>query len=176
MSTLPQRLLAEGLGTALLLACVVGSGVMGVALADGNDAVALLAHAGATAGMLYVLITVLGPISGAHFNPAVTLAMALRGELPLRDVSPFNALLARLQRRAAAIAHADAPGSAQRQRWLEFDEIGRLGRVALARAADDQCHRQHCGHHPTHSASSHHDTAGAGTESSFSCSSCRNGC
>ena len=89
MSLLPQRLLAESLGTALLLATVVGSGVMGLALADGNDALALLANAGATAGMLYVLITILGPISGAHFNPAVTLAMALRGELPLRDAAAY---------------------------------------------------------------------------------------
>jgi glycerol uptake facilitator-like aquaporin len=89
VSLLPQRLLAESLGTALLLATVVGSGVMGVALADGNDAVALLANAGATAGMLYVLITILGPISGAHFNPAVTLAMALRGELPVRDAAAY---------------------------------------------------------------------------------------
>lgn len=89
MSLLPQRLLAESLGTALLLATVVGSGVMGVALADGNDAVALLANAGATAGMLYVLITILGPISGAHFNPAVTLAMAIRGELPVRDAAAY---------------------------------------------------------------------------------------
>ena len=85
MSALPRRLLAEGLGTILLLATVVGSGVMGVALADGNDAVALLANAGATAGMLYVLITVLGPLSGAQFNPAVSLAMALRGEQSARD-------------------------------------------------------------------------------------------
>lgn len=80
MSTLPRRLVAEFLGTALLLACVVGSGIMGVRLADGNDAVALLANAGATAGALYVLIVLFGPISGAHFNPAVTLAMRLRGE------------------------------------------------------------------------------------------------
>ena len=58
-----------------------GSGIMGVALSRGNDGVALLANAGATAGVLYVLIVVLGPISGAHFNPAVTLAMRLRGEL-----------------------------------------------------------------------------------------------
>jgi glycerol uptake facilitator-like aquaporin len=81
MIALPRRLLAEALGTLLLLATVVGSGIMGVALADGNDGIALLANAGATAGVLYVLIAVLGPISGAHFNPAVTLAMRLRGEL-----------------------------------------------------------------------------------------------
>lgn len=78
--SLPRRLLAEFLGTCALLATVVGSGIMGVALSDGNDGLALLANAAATAGVLYVLITGLGPISGAHFNPAVTLAMRLRGE------------------------------------------------------------------------------------------------
>jgi len=78
---LARKLLAEFLGTTLLLATVVGSGVMGVALSNGNDAIALLANAGATAGILYVLIATLGPISGAHFNPAVTLAMRLRGDL-----------------------------------------------------------------------------------------------
>ena len=77
---LSRKLLAEFLGTALLLACVVGSGIMGVKLSQGNDAVALLANAGATAGVLYVLIILFGPISGAHFNPAVTLVMRLRGE------------------------------------------------------------------------------------------------
>lgn len=81
---LARRLLAEGLGTAALLAGVVGSGIMGVRLSAGNDAVALLANAGATAGLLYVLIVALGPISGAHFNPAVSLAMRLRGELDTR--------------------------------------------------------------------------------------------
>ena len=81
---LARRLLAEGLGTAALLACVVGSGIMGVRLSAGNDAIALLANAGATAGLLYVLIVALGPISGAHFNPAVSLAMRLRGELDTR--------------------------------------------------------------------------------------------
>ncbi|MDW8311837.1 MAG: aquaporin, partial [Burkholderiales bacterium] len=77
-----QRLTAEALGTALLLATVVGSGIMAERLAAGNEAVALLANALATGGTLYVLITILGPISGAHFNPAVSLAMALRGEMP----------------------------------------------------------------------------------------------
>jgi len=78
---LARQLLAEFIGTALLLATVVGSGVMGVALASGNDGIALLANAAATAGVLYVLIATLGPISGAHFNPAVTLALRLRGEI-----------------------------------------------------------------------------------------------
>lgn len=78
---LHRRLLAEALGTALLLATVVGSGIMGTTLSGGNDGIALLANAAATAGMLYVLIVTLGPISGAHFNPAVTVAMRLRGEM-----------------------------------------------------------------------------------------------
>jgi glycerol uptake facilitator-like aquaporin len=87
--TVPTRLLAEGLGTALLLATVVGSGVMGVALAQGNDAIALLANAAATAGILYVLIALLAPVSGAHFNPAVTLAMRMRGELSTREAIAY---------------------------------------------------------------------------------------
>jgi glycerol uptake facilitator-like aquaporin len=86
---LARRLLAEALGTALLLATVVGSGVMGAALAQGNGAVALLANAAATAAALYVLIVVLGPLSGAHFNPAVTLALRLRGEIGARDAAAY---------------------------------------------------------------------------------------
>jgi len=77
-----RRLLGEMLGTALLLAVVIGSGVMAERLSGGNVAVALLANTLATVGGLYVLIEVFGPVSGAHFNPAVSLAMALRGELP----------------------------------------------------------------------------------------------
>ncbi|MEL6807929.1 MAG: aquaporin [Pseudomonadota bacterium] len=76
-----QQLIAEGVGTAMLLISVIGSGIMGAALADGNDAIALLANAIATGCMLYVIITVLGPVSGAHFNPAVTLAFYLRGDI-----------------------------------------------------------------------------------------------
>lgn len=89
MIPLSRKLLAEFLGTALLLATVVGSGIMGVALANGNDAVALLANAAATAGALYVLIVLFGPISGAHFNPAVSLAMRLRGELSSGDLLAY---------------------------------------------------------------------------------------
>ena len=81
-STPKQRLAVEALGTALLLAVVIGSGIMAERLAGGNAAVALLANTFATVGGLYVLIEVFGPISGAHFNPAVTLAMAGRGDLP----------------------------------------------------------------------------------------------
>ncbi|MDG1103631.1 MAG: aquaporin, partial [Ascidiaceihabitans sp.] len=76
-----RKIAAEGLGTSLLLIGVVGSGIMGESLADGNTAIALLANAIATGCMLYVIITVLGPVSGAHFNPAVTLAFYLRGDL-----------------------------------------------------------------------------------------------
>ena len=76
-----RRLVSEALGTALLLMIVVGSGIMGERLAGGNDAIALLGNTLATGAGLVVLITVFGPLSGAHFNPAVTLVMALRREL-----------------------------------------------------------------------------------------------
>ena len=79
---LPRKLAAEALGTALLLAVVIGSGVMGERLAGGNVAVALLANTLATVGGLYILIEVFGPISGAHFNPAVSAVMVFRRELP----------------------------------------------------------------------------------------------
>ncbi|RZI97942.1 MAG: aquaporin family protein [Brevundimonas sp.] len=82
MSLTPRRVLAEGLGTALLAATVIGSGVMAEQLAAGNLAVALLANAVATGAVLVVLITVLGPISGAHLNPIVSLAFALRRDIP----------------------------------------------------------------------------------------------
>jgi glycerol uptake facilitator-like aquaporin len=77
-----RRLVAEGLGTLLLLAVVVGSGVMGERLADGNVALALLGNTLATGAALVVLIWIFGPISGAHFNPVVSLVAALRGTLP----------------------------------------------------------------------------------------------
>ena len=76
-----RRLVSEALGTALLLAIVVGSGIMGERLAGGNDAIALLGNTLATGAGLVVLITVFGPLSGAHFNPAVTLVMALRRDI-----------------------------------------------------------------------------------------------
>ncbi|WP_296281891.1 aquaporin [Pseudoxanthomonas sp.] len=87
-----RALLAEGLGTLLLLSVVVGSGIMGESLAGGNVAVALLANAAATAGALYVLITTLGPVSGAHFNPAVTLAMRWRGAIGTRAALAYMAV------------------------------------------------------------------------------------
>jgi glycerol uptake facilitator-like aquaporin len=84
-----RRLVAEGVGTALLLAAVVGSGIMGERLAGGNVAVALLANTLATGAALVALILTFGPISGAHFNPAVTLADAWLGGVAWSDVLPY---------------------------------------------------------------------------------------
>lgn len=84
-----RRLLAEGLGSALLAATVIGSGIMAERLAGGNAAVALLANTGATVAVLAVLIALLGPISGAHFNPAVSMVMAIRRALPWRDAGAY---------------------------------------------------------------------------------------
>lgn len=78
---LPRRLVAEAIGTAFLLATVVGSGIMAEALSGGNTAIALLGNTIPTGAILIVLITMLGPISGAHFNPAVTMAFLLRREI-----------------------------------------------------------------------------------------------
>src|ERR671912_1210667 len=85
------RLAAEAIGSFFLFAAVIGSGIMAEALAGGNVAVALLANTIATGAILFVLIAMLGPISGAHFNPAVSLAMAVRRELPWRGVAPYLA-------------------------------------------------------------------------------------
>jgi glycerol uptake facilitator-like aquaporin len=90
--SLSRKLLAEGLGTALLLAVVIGSGVMAERLSGGNVALALLANTLATVGGLYILIEVFGPVSGAHFNPAVSAVMAWRGELPLAALLPYVAV------------------------------------------------------------------------------------
>lgn len=79
---LGRRVVAEGIGTLFLLATVVGSGIMGDRLAKGNDAVALLANTFATSAILIILILAFGPLSGAHFNPVVSLVMVLRRELP----------------------------------------------------------------------------------------------
>ena len=87
--SLPRRLVAEGLGTALLLAVVVGSGIMAERLAGGNVAIALLANTLATGAGLVALILTFGPISGAHFNPAVTLADAWQGGLPWKHVPAY---------------------------------------------------------------------------------------
>ncbi len=89
---LPRRLLAEGLGTLLLLAIVIGSGVMAERLAGGNAAIALLANTAATVAGLWVLIELFGPLSGAHFNPAVSAVMAWRGALARREFVPYVAV------------------------------------------------------------------------------------
>jgi glycerol uptake facilitator-like aquaporin len=106
MSGLPRRLAAEALGTALLLATVIGSGVMGERLAAGNMAVALLANSIATGAMLFVLIAALGPLSGAHFNPAVTLAMAVRREIAVRDALLYAAVQCAAALAGVMLAHA----------------------------------------------------------------------
>jgi glycerol uptake facilitator-like aquaporin len=92
MPILSRRLVSEGLGTAFLLAGVVGSGIMAQSLAGGNVALALLGNTLATGAILVVLILVFGPLSGAHFNPAVSVAFALRGELPWRDAAAYIAV------------------------------------------------------------------------------------
>jgi glycerol uptake facilitator-like aquaporin len=89
--SLAKRVVAEGLGTLLLLATVVGSGIMAKNLAGDNDALALLANTIATGAGLVALILTFGPISGAHFNPAVTLAMASQRQLSFRDVPAYVA-------------------------------------------------------------------------------------
>lgn len=95
---LHRRLVAEALGTALLLATVVGSGIMAERLADGNIAIALLGNTIPTGAILVVLITILGPVSGAHFNPAVTLAFFIR-----RAIGPLDASLYVLAQIAGAV-------------------------------------------------------------------------
>jgi glycerol uptake facilitator-like aquaporin len=103
---LPRKLAGEMLGTALLLAVVIGSGVMAERLSGGNVALALLANTLATVGGLYILIEVFGPVSGAHFNPAVSAVMAWRGELPRSALLPFVAAQLTGAMLGAWLAHA----------------------------------------------------------------------
>jgi glycerol uptake facilitator-like aquaporin len=103
--SLARRLVAEGLGTALLLATVVGSGIMGERLSGGNVAVALLANTAATGAGLVALILTLGPISGAHFNPAVTIADAAVGGRPWGEVPGY--VLAQIVGAFLGVAAAD---------------------------------------------------------------------
>lgn len=84
-----KRLIAEAIGALLLAAAVIGSGIMAERLADGNAAVALLANTGATVAILAVLIAVLGPVSGAHFNPVVSIVAAVRGELDRSQATAY---------------------------------------------------------------------------------------
>jgi glycerol uptake facilitator-like aquaporin len=109
---MPRRaLVAELLGSVLLAATVIGSGIMAVRLADGNLAVALLANTAATVAVLATLIALLGPISGAHFNPAVSLVQAMRGALTWRRASAYVLLQVVGCCAGAILAHAmfDAP-------------------------------------------------------------------
>jgi glycerol uptake facilitator-like aquaporin len=104
--SLGRRLAAEGLGTALLLAVVIGSGIMGEQLAQGNTAIALLANALATGAGLSVLILVFGPASGAHFNPLVSIAEATRSGLSWREVPLYAAAQIAGAFAGVAAAHA----------------------------------------------------------------------
>jgi glycerol uptake facilitator-like aquaporin len=92
LKTVLRRVIAEGLGSLLLAATVIGSGIMAERLAAGNLAVALIANTGATVAALATLIALLGPVSGAHFNPAVSLVQALRGSLPWREAGAYVAI------------------------------------------------------------------------------------
>jgi glycerol uptake facilitator-like aquaporin len=103
---LSQQLVAEAIGTALLLATVVGSGIMAETLSGGNVALALLCNALATGAALVALILTFGPISGAHFNPAVTLAEALRRRLPFRAALAYMAMQCAAAVLGVCLAHA----------------------------------------------------------------------
>ncbi|HEY1140152.1 MAG TPA: aquaporin [Lysobacter sp.] len=126
MTQLGRKLLAEFIGTALLLATVVGSGIMGETLSQGNSGIALLANAAATAGVLYVLISIFGPISGAHFNLAVTATMRLRGELGSVEAVAFVVVQVAAAIAGVALAHAMfglpliQPGTHARTGWPQW--------------------------------------------------------
>ena len=101
-----RKLLAEGLGSALLLTIVIGSGIMAERLSGGNMGIALLANTLATVGGLYILIEVFGPVSGAHFNPAVSMVMAVRGAMPRSLLLPYIAAQLLGAMLGAWLAHA----------------------------------------------------------------------
>ena len=103
---LTRRLAAEALGTAFLLAVVVGSGIMGESLAGGNTAIALLGNTIATGAILVVLILIFGPLSGAHFNPAVTLSFLMQGKLEKREAALYVAVQVLGGLAGMLIAHA----------------------------------------------------------------------
>lgn len=105
-SSLRKALLAEAIGTMLLLAIVIGSGIMAERLSAGNTAAALLANTAATVGGLYILIEVFGPVSGAHFNPVVSMVMALRGELPANRAVAYVIVQLWAAMAGAVLAHA----------------------------------------------------------------------
>jgi uncharacterized integral membrane protein len=133
MSSLARRIFSEWLGTAFLLATVIGSGIMAQRLAGGNGALALLCNTIPTGAILVVLILIFAPLSGAHFNPAVSLAFAWRGELPW----PIAARYIAAQIASAILAHL-----ARRRRAM-----GRRSRRHVRIAADDLrlCRANACG-------------------------------
>jgi glycerol uptake facilitator-like aquaporin len=101
-----RRIAAEGIGSLLLAATVIGSGIMAERLAGGNAGVALIANTGATVAVLATLIALLGPVSGAHFNPAVSFVQALRGALPWRETGAYAAVQIAGCCAGAILAHA----------------------------------------------------------------------
>jgi len=117
-----RRLTAEWLGSALLVAVVIGSGIMGDRLASGNMAVALLGNTLATGAALIVLILIFGPISGAHFNPAVTLYFAVEGDIVWRDAGAYVVVQILGGLAGAVLAHLmfELP-------WLEISNHARTG-------------------------------------------------
>ena len=119
---LSRKLASEAIGTMLLLAVVIGSGIMAERLSGGNDAIALLANTLATVCGLYILIEVMGPVSGAHFNPAVSAVMAWRGDLPKSSLAPY--VLAQLlgAMLGAGLAHLMFD-----LQWLQFSAKVRTG-------------------------------------------------
>jgi len=141
-----KRAAAELLGTALLLAAVVGSGIMGERLAQGNDAIALLANSLATGFALAALIVAFGPRSGAHFNPVVTFALALRGDFAKRAVTPYVAaqFIGALVGVAAAHLMFDMPvvqysmkARASLGLWLS-EVVATFGLVLVVLSCDDK--------------------------------------
>jgi glycerol uptake facilitator-like aquaporin len=103
--SLSRRLAAEGMGTAFLLMTVIGSGIMGERLAKGNDALALLANSTATGCVLAVLVLIFAPVSGAHFNPAVTLCMALHRKISMRNALAYGGVQIMAALLGVAAAH-----------------------------------------------------------------------
>jgi glycerol uptake facilitator-like aquaporin len=119
---LARRATAEGVGTALLLAAVVGSGIMGERLAGGNVAIALLANSIATGAALIALILTFAPISGAHFNPAVSVMSASQGELTARELAAY--IPAQVLGAVAGVACADAMFGEPLFAWSQHARTG----------------------------------------------------
>lgn len=139
--TAVRRVGAEALGAALLLAIVVGSGIMGEQLAAGNDAVALIGNTLATAAGLFVLILIFGPVSGAHFNPVVTLVFALR-----REIAASHAAAYVIAQMVGAVIESPSRTSCSTLRHLRFPQTSGAALAArwgggcdfLARADDSR--------------------------------------